>query len=214
MLVHGGIGREFAPVWGELPDGWHQLCLSAPDFILLGGEADFTAMRAWKLLHMVNELESAGVVFPNLRGFLNLTAFAYHVGFELVPENFRPAPMLLHSDFVLPLRHEVRAALDRHASVGPDGNSWVDVQCDPTGDHLDEARGSVVFLSRRHRAHGELLACVESASRPWWVQCSGFPEGGWYRAVVFGVLDMVLGLVGPLWFHCSKTETRRCHPIP
>lgn len=193
VLVHGGIGREFAPVWGDLPGGWHQLCISAPDFMLLGSRTDFTAMRAWKLLQMVTELEAAGVVFPNLRGFLNLAAFAYHVGFELVPEHFSPAPMLLHSDFILPLRHKVRTALDRHASVGPDGNSWVDVQRDPRGDYFDEARGRLVFLSRRHRAHRELLACVESASRPWWVHCSQLPEGGWHHQVVFGVLDMVLG---------------------
>ena len=192
VLVHGGIGREFAPVWGALPDGWHQLCLSAPDFMLLGSEDDFTAMRAWKLLQMVDELEAAGVVFPNLRGFLNLAAFAYHVGFELVPEHHSPSPMLLHSDFILPLRHEVRAALDRHAAVGPDGDSWVDVQRESTGDYFDDARGRLVFLSRRHLAHRQLLACVESTSRPWWVQCSQLPEGGWQHDVVFGVMDMVL----------------------
>ena len=193
VLVHGGIGRKFAPVWGDLPDGWHQLSVSMPDFMLLGSETDFTAMRAWKLLQMIDELEAVGVVFPNLSGFLNLVAFADHVGFELVPENFNPRPMLLLSDFVLPLRHKVRTALDRHASVGPDSNSWVDVQRDPTGDYFDEARGSLVFLSRRHRAHRQLLACVESASRPWWVQCSQLPEGRWHHDVVFGVLNMVLG---------------------
>ena len=141
VVVHGGIGREFAPVWGDLPDGWHQLCLSAPDFMLLGSETEFTAMRAWKLLEMVAELETKGVVFLNLHGFLNVVAFADHVGFELVPENLSPGPMLLHSDCVLPLRHRVRTALDRHVSMGPDGNSWVDVQRDTTCDYLDEARG-------------------------------------------------------------------------
>ena len=193
VLVHGGIGREFAPVGGDLPDGWHQLCLSAPDFMRLGSATEFTAMRAWKLLEMVGNLEPKGVVLPNPHGFLNVVAFAYHVGFELVPENLSPGPMLLHSDFILPLRHGVRTALDRHVAMGPDGNSWVDVQRDTTGEYLDEARGRLVFLSRVHRAHRELLACVESASRPWWVQCSELPEGGWHRDVAFGILDMTLG---------------------
>ena len=62
VLVHGGIGREFSPVWGDLPHGWHQLCVSAPDFMLLGSETDFTAMRAWKLLQRVDELEAKDVV--------------------------------------------------------------------------------------------------------------------------------------------------------
>ena len=145
VLVHGGIGREFAPVWGDLPDGWHQLCLSAPDFMLLGSETEFTAMRAWKLLEMVAELEAEGVVFPNLHGFLNVVAFADHVGCELVPKHLSPGPMLLHSDFILPLRHRVRTALDRHAAMGPDRNSWVDVQRDTKSEYLDEARGRLVF---------------------------------------------------------------------
>lgn len=193
VLVHGGIGREFAPVWGDLPDGWHQLCVSAPDFMLLGSATEFTAMRAWKLLEMVGNLEAKGVVLPNPHGFLNVVAFAYHVGFEFVPENLSPGPMLLHSDFILPLRHRVRTALDRHVAMGPDGNSWVVVQRDTTGEYLDEARGRLVFLSRMHRARRELLACVESASRPWWVQCSELPEGGWHHDVAFGILDMTLG---------------------
>jgi len=192
VLVHGGIGREFSPVWGELPKGWHQLCVEAPDFILLGSEAEFTAMRAWKVLEMVSELEADGVTFPNLRGFLNLVAYAYHVGFELLPETWRAGPIFLHSDFLLPLRHELRSTLDRHVAVGPDGNSWVDVERE-TGEYLDEARGRLVFHSRGHRAERELLACVESASRPWWLQCSQLPEGGRHKDLVFGILDLVLG---------------------
>ena len=193
VLVHGGIGREFASVWGDLPDGWHRLCLSAPDFMLLGSATEFTAMRAWKLLEMVGNLEAKGVVLPNPYGFLNVVAFAYHAGFELMPETFSLGPMLLHSDFILPLRHGVRTALDRHVAIGPDGNSWVDVQRDTKCDYLDEARGGLVFFSRVHRANGQRLACVESASRPWWIQCSQLPEGGWHLDVALGILDMVLG---------------------
>ena len=178
VLVHGGIGREVSPVWGELPDGWHQLCVSAPEFMLLGSEADFTAMRAWKLLQKVDELEAVGVVFPNLRGFLNLAAYAYHTEFELVPEDTSPSPIFLLSDFILPLRHKVRNALDRHAALGPDGKSWVDVQRDTAGGYFDEARGRLVFLSRVHRANRALGVCVESGARPWWVQCSQLPDGG------------------------------------
>ena len=193
VLVHGGIGREFAPVWGDLPDGWHQLCVSAPDFRLLGSVPEFTAMRAWKLLEMVGNLEAKGVVFPNPYGFLNVVAFAYQFGFELVPGTFSSGPMLLDSDFILPLRHRVRTALDRHVAIGPDGNSWVDVQRDTKCDYLDETRGRLVFFSRVHRANGERLACVESTSRPWWIQCSQLPEGGWHRDVAVGILDMILG---------------------
>ena len=193
VLVHGGIGREFSPVWGDFPRGWHQLCASAPDFMLLGNENDFTAMRAWKLFQQVDDLEEIGVVFPNLRGFFNLAAFAYYGDFELVPINMSVCPIYLHSDFILPLRHRVRTALDRHASIGPDDESWISVQRETTSGHFGETQGRPVFISPAHRGHRQLVACVESASRPWWVQCDQLPEAGWHHDIVFSVLDMVLG---------------------
>ena len=193
VLVHGGIGREFSPVWADLPHGWHQLCVSAPDFMLLGSKTDFTAMRAWKLLQQVDDLEARGAVFPNLRGFLNLVAFAYHVDFELVPANMSPGPIYLHGDFMLPLRHAVRTALDRHASIAPDGKSWVGVQRYATDGRFDEIQGRAVSVSPAHRGEGKVLACVESTSRPWWVQLSELPENRWHHDIVFSVLDMVLG---------------------
>ena len=125
VLVHGGIGREFSPVWGKLPQSWHQLCVPAPDFMLLGKKNDFTASRAWKLLQQVACLGANGIVFPNLRGFLNFVAFAYHADFGIVQEDMSPGPSYLHSDFMLPFRHTLRTVLDRHATVAPDGRSWI-----------------------------------------------------------------------------------------
>ena len=193
VLVHGGIGREFSPVWGEFPSDWHQLCLSAPDFMLLGSESEFTALRAWKLLQQVDDLEAEGVVFPNLRGFLNLAAFAYYGDFELVPVNMSLAPIYLHSDFILPLRHRVRTALDQHAVLAPDCESWVSVQRETTGGFLDETQERPVFISPGHTAQHELLACVETNARPWWVLCSELPESRWHRDMVFNILELVLG---------------------
>ena len=210
VLVHGGIGREFSPVWGELPNGWHQLCLSAPDFMLLGSKTDFTAMRAWKLMQQVDELETRGTVFPNLRGFLNLVAYAYFVDFELVPASMSPGLIYLHSDFMLPLRHGVRVALDRHASMAPDGESWVGVQRQDTDGRFDEIQGRSVFISCAHRSDGEVMACVESVSRPWWVQASELPEKQWHRDIVFSILDMILGWLVRLVPELEK----RCSTLP
>lgn len=198
VLVDGGIGRNFAPVWGDLPSSWHQLCVSAPDFMMLGAKSDFTAMRAWKLLQQVDELEERGTVFPNLRGFTNLVAFAYYTDFELVPANMNVAPIYLHSDFMLPLRHEIRTGMDRHASLGPDGDYFVSVHRQETDGHLEEAAGGAVFLSPGHRAEGTVLACVETAARPWWVRCDEVQQDVWNRGIAFAVLDMVLGWLGRL----------------
>ena len=192
VLVHGGIGREFSPVQGEYPSGWHQLCISAPDFMFLGLESDWTAIRAWKLLQQVDDLEGKGVFFPTLRGFLNLAAFAYYGGFELVPQNMGLDPIYLHNDLILPLRHRVRTALDRHAAIAPDGESWVGVQRETTAGHFGAPQGRPVFFSYGHRAHRQLLACVETAARPWWVYCAELPESGWHHGLTLNILELVL----------------------
>ena len=197
VLVHGGIGRDYAPLLGDVPCGWHQLSLSAPDFMLLGNESEFTAMRAWKLLQQVDDLKGKGVVFQNLSGFLNLVAFAYYVGFELVPSNMSLGPIYLHSDFLLLLRHRVRVALDRHAVTGPDGKSWVSVQRE-TCEFLDQPQGRPVFHCAEQMVHHELLACVETAKGIWWVQCRELPQAGWSRSIAFNILDMVLGWLSRL----------------
>ena len=200
ILVHGGIGREFLPLWGDFPCGWHQLCLSAPEFMFLGSESEFTAMRAWKLLQQVDDLEEKGVVFPNLRGFLNLTAFAYYGDFELVPINMGLGLIYLHGDVILPLRHKVRNALDQHAAIAPNSEGWISVQRETTGAVLRETRERPVFISPGAMARQELLACVESPYRPWWIHCSKLPESAWHRDIAFHILELALGWLAQLAF--------------
>ena len=202
VLVHGGVGRRFSATLEDVPDfplGWHRLCVSVSDFMLLGSKPDFTVVRAWKLLQQVEALKERGIFLPNLRGFLNLVAFAYWVGFDLAPENMSAGTLYLHSDFLLPMRHEVRSAVDRHAVRAPDGDSWVSIQRQAAGGHFDEIKGREEYFSPAHMTHGEVLACVESASRPWWVRVSdGIPEERWPRAIVFDVLQPVLSWLARL----------------
>lgn len=210
VLVHGGIGRGFSPVWGDMPLGWHQICVSAPDFLLLGNKDDFNAKRAWKLLQQVHDLDTMGVYFPNLRGFLNMVAFAYHAEFELVPVNMEPAPIYLHSDFILPFRHKVRTLLDRHASLALDGKAWVKVQGQAADDYLDAARAGAIYFSSAHRVEKEIMACAEIVTHPWWVHCNQFPEDCWHQGIIFNVLNMILSWLTRL----IPVLEERCIPLP
>ena len=195
VLVHGGTGRRFSSALEKLtefPPGWHRLCVSAPDFMLLGNMHDLTAVRAWKLLQQVEELKAKGIFFLNLRGFPNQLAYACRVGFELVPEDMAAGSVYLHSDLILPMRQEVQTALNRHAASAPDGEAWIGVQRQPANGRFDEIQGGEEYFSPGHLAHGKVLVCIESASRPWWVNfCEGFPEEPWPRAIIFNVLEVV-----------------------
>lgn len=202
ILLHGGIERQFSSALEELsdsPPNWHRFSVSTPDFVLLGKMPDLTAMRAWKLLHQVDELKARGILFSNPRGFLNLVAYAYWVGFDLVPENMSARTVDLHNDFILPIRHQVRTALDRHAAMTPGGKAWVGVQRQSAADRFDEIQGRGEYFCVAQVAHGEELACVESASRPWWVRISdGIPDESLPGTIVSDVLRAALGWLARL----------------
>ena len=202
ILLHGGVGPQFSSALEELsdsPSGWHRLCVSAPDFTLLGEMPDFTAMRAWKLLHQVDELKTRGILFRNPRGFLNLVAYANWVGFELVPEDMGAGTVYLRSDFILPIRHQVRTALDRHAAMTPGKEAWVGVQRQSAADRFDEIQGRGEYFSVARPEHGEVLACVESALGPWWVYISdGIPDEPLPGTIVSDVLRAALGWLARL----------------
>ena len=193
VLVHGGIGRDFAEDLEELPCNWHCLGLSVSDFMLLGNESEFTAMRAWKLLHQVDALKDRGVVFLNLRGFLNLVAFGYYNNFELVPINMNLSPIYVHNDFIAPLRHRVRVALDQHGVVAPDGHSWIPVQRETTDRVFGIVQDRPVFVAAPHMTDREILVCVETVERPWWIRCNEFPTTEWHRGIVINMLQTVVG---------------------
>ena len=193
VLVHGGIGRDFTGEFGKFPDNWHYLGLSVPDFMLLGNESEFTAMRAWKLLQQESDLGKRGVLLPNLRGFLNLVAFGYYNGFELVPINMNLRPIYLHNDFIAPLRHRILVALDQHGTVTPDGQSWIPVQRETTGGFFGGMQNRPVFVVPPHMIEEEFMACVETAASPWWIRCNEFPKTKWHRSIVVKMLETVVG---------------------
>ncbi len=197
VLVHGGIGRRISQTLEDLPDyplGWLRLCVTAPDFILLGSMPDFTAFRAWKLLQQVSELKERGILFSNMRGFVNMVAFAYGIDFELAPKDMSEGTVYIHSDLLLPLRHKARTILDHHYAKSPDGDSWFSIQRQPVDDRVGEIQGQNEYFSTKHMVEGKVMACIESISRTWWVSINGgMREDQWTRDIMFNILRTALG---------------------
>ncbi len=201
VLVHGGIvhrNLHTSEAPPDFPFGWLWLCVTAPDFILLGSIPDFTAIRAWKLLQQVAELKKRNIHFSNLRGFVNLVAFAYGVNFELAPKYISEGTVDLHSDLLLPLRQRARTALDHHYAKSPDGDSWFSIQRQPVDDRLDKMQSKNEYFSTIYIAEGEVMACIESSSRPWWVSINcGKQKEWWPRDLFCNILRTALG-----WLDC------------
>ncbi len=193
VLVHGGIGRSSDLSIDGFPHDWQCVCLSVHDFILLGNESDFTAIRAWKILQQIKELSNRGVYFPNPRGFLNLVSFAYYNDFELVPINMDLSPIYLHNDFIVHLRHKVRVALDQHGTVAPSGESWISIKRESAKSFSSKKQAQEIFVVVPHLIDSEFQACVETTSRPWWLRCNEFPKNEWHRSIVALMIETVVG---------------------
>ena len=160
VLVHGGLGRVFCARMGRSSRGLASALLY-PRLI-----SCCWAMRNRLQCHAGLEAPPNGrrtaskvdIVFPSLHGFLKLGGLRLlHVGFELVPENMSPAPMFLHSDLYPTVAPRGCGLLSTgmFRSVPMETHGWMSSairQC----EYLDEARGRLVFLSRVHRARGEL----------------------------------------------------------
>lgn len=192
LLVHGGIGRGFSVGFSEPPPGWHHLCLPISDFMLLGSESEFTALRAWKLREQEEELAKRGIYISNVNNFPNYYEFRRKNDFEVMLENSTPDFILLATNFIASLRHRLRVALDRHAVISPDRTSWIEVQRQGTEALFREAQDLPIYISPRHEALGKLLACTETSARAWWIQCDDSPNADRHRRIVAMVWDMTL----------------------
>ena len=196
ILVHGGIGRVFSPIVAVNPSGWHPICLTQTDFMLLGCKDDFSALRAWKLLQQVEDLSQAGVTVVSDRGFMNLFAVSCYSQYELVPKHFASGEIYLGNDFLLSLRIEIRKSRDKHASISPDGKAWFTVECVNPSEFIPKKPELQVFTSVQSWIDREILSCVETQTRPWWILCRDWPQTEWRRAVVWNVLIMGLKWLG------------------
>jgi hypothetical protein len=195
LVVHGGIGRGFAAAFKEAPSSWQRLALPISDFMRLASDADLSALRAWKLLEQEDALPTRGVTISSIDGFLTLYSFAQNQDFEIVPKQMKVDPkalglMQLATDFLAPLRHRLRAAVDQHIVKGPDNKSWIEVQRATTSAYFKEAEQWPVFVSLGALSSGRLLGCVETPARPWWAECVDLPDAKHLRAIVSRAWEM------------------------
>lgn len=190
LVIHGGVGRGFAVGFGGSPVGWQRLGLSLPDFMRLGWDAEFSALRSWKLLDQEDALVRRGIRIANLNGFTNLYAFANQHNYELVPAEMSLGMIGLATDFLTPLRHRLRVTLDQHVALAPGGRAWVEVQRETTNVFFTELENLPVFVSPGRIASGVLSACIETTHRPWWVECEDQPSYERHYNIVLEIWKM------------------------
>ena len=192
FIVHGGIGRGFSMGFDEPPPPqWQRLVLGAADFIRLAWDNEMTALRAWKLLEQEDELRRRDIQFVNVNGFMNLYGYAEQENYELVPNAMAAGMLMLATNYLTPIRHRLRTSLDQHAAVLKASRAYLSVQRQTTGGYFEQVKNLPIYISAAHAASAQLLGCVETASRPWWVRCNERLRDARASSVVYQVWELV-----------------------
>jgi hypothetical protein len=194
VVVHGGIGRGFKADLGPRQTGWQAAAFGLHDFMLLGWDHDFSAVRLWKLLTQRDALEERGVRIPLMMGVLNFCAYAESRNFYLVPDDFSISSgsmLMIQPDFAAGLRKRLRAAIDWHVSLQPDRKAWVAVQRASSSVFFKEMQDKPIYISLEHAKKGALLGCVETAQRTWWIKYEGPQEDVHARRVAVQLWELV-----------------------
>lgn len=201
LLVHGGVGRPFVAEFSTPPRSWRLLCLSIADFCTLSWETGISALRAWKVLNQRHLLEKRGMYIQSVGGFMDLYGFLRARHFDFVPRQFAMVPgesVSIWPGFAGPMRQSLRADVDLHGALGPDGKTWVEIQRKTMGPSLPVPNAAPIYASRNHAEDGYLLACVETEQRPWWVSASGRDVDASQRVAIYGVWESTMNLVSRL----------------
>jgi hypothetical protein len=191
LIVHGGTGRGFFAGFGEPPPEWQRLILSGADFMSLAWDNEMDALRAWKLLDQEDELRKRDVEFVNANGFMNLYGYAASENYELVPNAMAKGIMVLQTNHLTAVRHSLRTSVDRHAALMTLTPGYLAVQRQTTGGYFNEVKNLPIYISAEHAASAELVGCVETAARPWWVRCHELPDDARAISVVYQVWELV-----------------------
>ncbi len=200
LLVLGGIGRGYAAQPPALPIDWHLLPLPVGDFVQLGWDHEMDAARAWKMLAQQDTLARVGMSLQNLSGFANHYAFLREHDYQLVPPDVSLSTtlFLLPSNSVATLRKELRQALDHHAALSSDGQSWLEVQRRTVRPSSSQFCHDAIYVSVRHALEGQFMACVEGATGSWWVESDPLPPRSSNAQIVMMVCEMAVNWLAPI----------------
>lgn len=194
IIILGGLGRACVFAGGGLPNRWHLTGFHLPDFLALGRVADTDLLRLWKLKQQIDDLDVRGVRFVNINGELNLLGHWKSYGERLIPR-VTPgtnASIYLGTDFIAPVRRDLRVRHDLHAVERRNPDIWVPVRRFNVNPFLKKLELDSIYADEQAATKGRLRGIVETPRHAWWVSSLHRQKGKHQRDTQFRIWDAVL----------------------
>ena len=203
LVVLGGYGRGYALDLEASTDQWGLSAITISDLLMLADEVNRPVASYLKCIKQKKWAEGKGVYFQNINGDYNFYCCWRRQNYQLVPWELSLAPgsiFVVASDFVLPVRKEVRNLVDRHVLQTTDG-SYVPVMRLGRDTYFKSMLDRPIYASLAHLGDTVLAGAVETRCGPSWLVVK--PRGGDEnvpRRFLFHMWDGFINLYGRLLF--------------
>jgi hypothetical protein len=209
VVIYSGIGRGIALGLPELPQGWHNVVISGPDFETLASSPDASLLRIWKLREQMSQLDAQNVEVHDSNGLLNTYAFWLAHDYRLVPLGFqfprsRPGLIIPGIEFIRDVRVTERLAHDPHAAFLPDGSAVI-VKRYARQVFFPAMEKRPIYVAEGYMLAGELAGVYENTHLRIWVRASR-PEPGVAREMTFRIWEALLSWLDRLVPVLNKNE--------
>jgi hypothetical protein len=197
FLILGGLGRGFMLGFEEWPTDWRLSVLCVPDLLLLAGEIGNPIRRFMKCIKQKEWAEQHGVSFRDLNGDLNLYAYWRQNHHEIVHADLQigqHSMMSLSSDFLLPMRQELRRLSDSHVLPTVSGHhAWV--MRLGRDAYFESMKTRPVYASLDDLAERTLAGVVETERGSTWLVMEPGGDDRVARSMLYEIWSGFIGLL-------------------
>ena len=164
LVTHGGLGRGYQLGFGRWPDDWFFSAVGLNDLLLLSNSKSKPLEEFFECIKQKNWMQDEGIKLNNLNGDFNYFGFWRESHYQCVPDEVpvsKSGVIALYTDFVFPLRRDLRVEGDKHSVKYIDG-IWMRVERLTRDSFYAGMKSKPIYASVDHMANGFLNGLIES----------------------------------------------------
>lgn len=170
LTTHGGLGRGYNIGFQKWPHGWGFSAISLNDLLLISNSKSKPLEEVFQCINQKQWMEDEGVKLHNVNGDFNYFGFWKQSDYKCVPDEIPVSEsgfIGLYTDFVFPLRVDLRTEGDKHSVKYVDG-TWKRVERLTRDTFYAGMKSKPIYASVDHIANGVLNGLIESGFIDLW----------------------------------------------